>query len=536
MFDKPSSITRGAHATRLGYGLDRARFERADTSAGGTTTTLYVGDTEIVTAPDGAWRIRRHIAGLAIETTAFDAEDRQLSQEAAYVLRDHLGSVHLLTGQTGAVLQEMSFDAWGERRSPSTWGRLTGAGRTGFDSSRTTRGFTGHEMLDAVGIIHMNGRIHDPRLGMFLQVDSMVQDTGSPSGLNPYAYALGNPLNAVDADGEYATLLVGMIAALSGASAPSLALYVGSTAFLEALARGADFADALQGGVISGLSVYAAASIAAPAVPDARSLAKYGLAHGAVGGMTSVLRGGRFGHGFLTSALPATFGSSLGERLGGAVGSARAGRVIASAVLGGTASQLTGGKFVNGAATGAFVAAIGEVSRRLRPYGSGPTRLGPDRFTQDEKDRILGEIGEAVSDVPEEGFQSEADAALFLREAVQGIAEHYNIEIGFFMGDRFSDFAISEPHTTFHSWTVASIHDYPGAVVFHTHQTSSTFSGDPGDMGFALAARQNLYLSNTVGLFRLDGYGIYKLNKAMGYIPTNWRDLYVEEIHPNQNP
>ena len=369
VFDKPSSIIRGAHATRFRYGLDRARFERADTSAGGTTTTLYVGDTEIVTAPDGAWRMRRHIAGLAIETTVFDAEDNQLSQEAAYVLRDHLGSVHLLTGQTGAVLQEMSFDAWGERRSPSTWGRLTGAGRTGFDASRTTRGFTGHEMLDAVGIIHMNGRIHDPRLGMFLQVDSMVQDAGSPSGLNPYAYALGNPLNAVDADGEYATLLVGMIAALSGASAPSLALYVGSTAFLEALVRGANFADALQGGVISGLSVYAAASIAAPAVPDALSLAKYGLAHGAVGGMTSVLRGGRFGHGFLTSALPATFGSSLGERLGGAVGSARAGRVIASAVLGGTASQLTGGKFVNGAATGAFYSVITQVWTDVR-YGN----------------------------------------------------------------------------------------------------------------------------------------------------------------------
>ena len=358
VFDKPSSITRGAHATRFRYGLDRARFERADTSAGGTTTTLYVGDTEIVTAPDGAWRMRRHIAGLAIETTAFDAEDRQLSQEAAYILRDHLGSVHLLTGQTGAVLQEMSFDAWGERRSPSTWGRLTGAGRTGFDASRTTRGFTGHEMLDAVGIIHMNGRIHDPRLGMFLQVDSMVQDAGSPSGLNPYAYALGNPLNAVDADGEYATLIVGIMAGLATTSAPKIALYVGSTAFIEALVRGADFDDALRGGMISGMSSLFSASIPFPSTPDAWELVKFGVLQGTVGGVTSMFQGGKFGHGFITSALPATFGHSLGGAVGEAFGSAATGQIITGALLGGTASSLTGGKFVNGAATAAVAASV----------------------------------------------------------------------------------------------------------------------------------------------------------------------------------
>ena len=49
--------------------------------------------------------------------------------------------------------------AWGQRRAPDDRTVLallrladTGHGRY------TTRGFTGHEMLDAVGIIHMNGR------------------------------------------------------------------------------------------------------------------------------------------------------------------------------------------------------------------------------------------------------------------------------------------------------------------------------------------------------------------------------------------
>jgi RHS repeat-associated protein len=31
-----------------------------------------------------------------------------------------------------------------------------------------TRGFTGHEHLDQVGLIHMGGRVYDPELGRFL--------------------------------------------------------------------------------------------------------------------------------------------------------------------------------------------------------------------------------------------------------------------------------------------------------------------------------------------------------------------------------
>ena len=38
----------------------------------------------------------------------------------------------------------------------------------------TTRGFTGHEQVDSMGIVHMNGRIYDAKLGRFLQADPIV--------------------------------------------------------------------------------------------------------------------------------------------------------------------------------------------------------------------------------------------------------------------------------------------------------------------------------------------------------------------------
>ncbi|MCA8837318.1 MAG: hypothetical protein K8963_05640, partial [Proteobacteria bacterium] len=65
----------------------------------------------------------------------------------------------------------MSFDPWGQRRSAIDWRNLSQTQLLDFskvsltsndiDTAITNRGFTGHEMLDSVGIIHMNGRIYD---------------------------------------------------------------------------------------------------------------------------------------------------------------------------------------------------------------------------------------------------------------------------------------------------------------------------------------------------------------------------------------
>ena len=107
-----------------------------------------------------------------------------------YLHRDHLGSVDTVTSSNGTVIQRMSFDAWGKRRQPSLVASGSGAGPAWldllapsaiatFDVSATTRGFTGHEMLDPVGLVHMNGRVYDPELGRFLSADPFVQDASN---------------------------------------------------------------------------------------------------------------------------------------------------------------------------------------------------------------------------------------------------------------------------------------------------------------------------------------------------------------------
>src|SRR5690606_974320 len=63
------------------------------------------------------------------------------------------------------------------------------------------RGYTGHEMVDEMGIIHMNGRIYDAKLARFLQADPFIQAATNTQNYNRYSYVLNNPLNMTDPSG-----------------------------------------------------------------------------------------------------------------------------------------------------------------------------------------------------------------------------------------------------------------------------------------------------------------------------------------------
>ena len=62
-------------------------------------------------------------------------------------------------------------------------------------------GYTGHEHLDEVGLVHMNGRIYDPASGRFLQAAPIVQSPGNSQSYNRYSYVMNNPLSLTDPSG-----------------------------------------------------------------------------------------------------------------------------------------------------------------------------------------------------------------------------------------------------------------------------------------------------------------------------------------------
>ena len=73
----------------------------------------------------------------------------------SYVHKDHLGSIQCLTNDAGVLAQEMSYDAWGNRRDANTWELYT-TPQTGLI---TDRGFTGHEHIDLFDLVNMDGRV-----------------------------------------------------------------------------------------------------------------------------------------------------------------------------------------------------------------------------------------------------------------------------------------------------------------------------------------------------------------------------------------
>jgi len=143
-----SKITKGNKVTRFWYGTDGQRVQREDDTAGVKETTQYLGSVEVVTT-SGQTKIRRYVAGVAVQEIVGPASASP-STSTKYLFHDHLGSVVRATSPQGGVLEGMDFGPFGERR---------GYSHPQLPASTplaTNRGFTSHEMLDGLDVVHMN--------------------------------------------------------------------------------------------------------------------------------------------------------------------------------------------------------------------------------------------------------------------------------------------------------------------------------------------------------------------------------------------
>jgi len=115
---------------------------------------------------------------------------------------DHLGSVAVVTDGAGAVVQRLSYDAWGRRRRPNGTEVYAGTNL----AAPTSRGYTNHEHIDDIGLINMNARLYDPEIGRFLSPDSIVPNVFRSQSLNRYSYVYNNPVTYTDPTGHCAEL------------------------------------------------------------------------------------------------------------------------------------------------------------------------------------------------------------------------------------------------------------------------------------------------------------------------------------------
>jgi RHS repeat-associated protein len=194
VFNKPTRIG----STYFSYGPDHARFKQVT----GNRTTYYVNGglyEEIV--DNGVTTKKSYAGGYLLRSTV------GTTTTLTYLHQDHLGSIDAMTDANGNLIDRMSFDPWGKRQQ-ADWntGNPTGGNPNHYP---TTRGYTGHEMLDQSNLIHMNGRVYDPVIGRFLSADLLIQAPFDTQSFNRYSYVWNNPLSLVDPSG-YQTCYTGV--------------------------------------------------------------------------------------------------------------------------------------------------------------------------------------------------------------------------------------------------------------------------------------------------------------------------------------
>ncbi|MFT3789474.1 MAG: RHS repeat-associated core domain-containing protein [Rudaea sp.] len=327
----------GGDTTTFQYGPEGERYLRSDNGI----LTLYIGKVEITIA-NGTTSEQKRYLGVAI--------DLVMANDTRYVLTDHLGSTNVIAHADGTKFEQQAFDAWGNRRDPQTWTQ------TGIDwpIQTTTHGFTGQEGVEAMGIIHFGGRIYDPQLGRMLQADP-VQNPGS-QGLNRYSYVANNPLTLTDPTGySFWNSFLGDIVHV----VIDVVLYASGNGEFAPWVDAAWAAAATNGNIgatiAAFVSSYAAGQIAQniqgpsggfSSDPRAFLIAatERALAQGITQGTLAALQGQSFGSAFRSAAI-SSFVSSFGPSGRSATDG------VMRAMIGGTASVLSGGKFANGAAT-----------------------------------------------------------------------------------------------------------------------------------------------------------------------------------------
>jgi RHS repeat-associated protein len=182
------------------YNADGLRVRHTQTPAGATpeqsTTTwslqdpnyAYAQEIERWTRTGSSPRRRSAVYSFAddlISQTRYDAAD---TATTSYVQADGFGSTRWLTDATGAITDQIDYDAFGNEISRS-------------GSTAIVHLYRGEAFDPNVGFYYLRARWMDPANGRFTQQDAFAGFGSDPMSLHKYLYAHSNAPNFSDPSG-----------------------------------------------------------------------------------------------------------------------------------------------------------------------------------------------------------------------------------------------------------------------------------------------------------------------------------------------
>jgi len=414
-FNKPTKISNASGFSSFNYGPSRARYKQLsrEYAASGQpqkdVTTIYVGGSFEKVTESGKINHKHYIkvAGNTIaqytvtQTTESDIGTNKLE----FLLRDNQGSTVAVINASGGVTAQMDYDAFGSRRP------ILGASTLTTVIQNIPRGYTGHEHLTKLGLIHMNGRVYDSKLGRFLSADPVVQFSKNIQSYNRFSYVLNNPMSYTDPSGfslrrliksAARVISVSFISGLSPSAVSTMytkpvkrfflkyqwarvGLQIAATFYggPEGAALASAYLTDISGGSFGDVAKAALTSYVASLAGQAVGVYGSGvftqaLARGAVGAAVAKVSGGKVSNGF--------WGGFLSPSGGGGTSISA---YITGAIYSGLVAEITGGKFEYGAGASIFGRMLGEINSSggdtKKSNQNGPRGCHPINIATGEK-------------------------------------------------------------------------------------------------------------------------------------------------------
>jgi RHS repeat-associated protein len=195
-FGLPASVSDGWGEAKYYYDAFNSRFRTSESATNWVRDVISIGGLfeQEISASSPVYKYSVHgPEGLVAQVRRDFATS--LVNVVSFVHADHLGSPDTVTNASGAVVERVKHDPFGQRRHPWAIAHPVSESMV-LDASL---GFTGHVAGDRFGLTDMRGRVYDAAAGNFLSPD-LFQHGGS-MGLSRTAYVRNSPVMRLDPSG-----------------------------------------------------------------------------------------------------------------------------------------------------------------------------------------------------------------------------------------------------------------------------------------------------------------------------------------------